>query len=103
MEMTELIAGGKKLIDLYNEDPEPSIFEELVNFANYFKNCNVVKSSSSKRDTTSMKLETFQYLVRNELAEVFPNVRIDYRMYLSLLLSDFFYPLLGHARFWGRC
>jgi len=48
----ELIAGGKKLIELYNEDLEPSFFEELVNVTVYFRNCNTVKLYSSKRDTT---------------------------------------------------
>jgi len=85
----ELIAGGKKLIELYNEDLEPSFFEELVHFAIYFRNCNAVKSSSSKQDTTSMKLEAFQYLIPNELAEVFPNgLIIAYRIYLSLMITN---------------
>jgi len=35
-----------------------------------------------------MELETFQYLLRNELAEVFPNVLIAYRMYLSLMITN---------------
>jgi len=53
-------------------------FEELVNVAVYFRNYNTVKLSSSKRDTTSMELEPFQYLIRNDLAEVFPNGLIAY-------------------------
>jgi len=32
----ELIAGGKNLIQLCNEDLEPSFIEELVNVAVYF-------------------------------------------------------------------
>jgi len=83
----ELIIGGKKLVELCKEDLEPLFVEELVNFAVYFRNCNPVISSSTKKGTTSMELEAFQYLIRNELVEVFPNVLIAYRMYLSLLIT----------------
>ena len=45
-------------------------------------------SSSTKKDTTSMALEAFQYLIRNYIAEVFPNVLIAYCMYLSLMTTN---------------
>jgi len=34
-----------------------------------------------------MKLETFQYLIRNELTEVFPNGLIAYYIWLSTALA----------------
>jgi len=96
----ELIAGGKKLIELYNEDPEPSFFEELVNFAVLLRNCNAVKLSPSKRDTTSMKLEPFQYFIRNELAEVIqmfssPTARIYHWSIPTALASAVFISFDG--------
>jgi len=36
----------------------------------------------------TMELEAFQYFMRNELADVFPNVLIAYRMHLSLLFTN---------------
>jgi len=84
----ELIAGRKKFVELYKEDLEPLFVEELVNFAVYFRNYNPVMSASTKKDTTSMELEAFQYLICNELAEVFPNVLIAHRMYLSLVITN---------------
>jgi len=49
------------LIELYNEDLEPSFVEELANTAGYFRNGSAVKSSSSRKDPTSM---AFLYLIR---------------------------------------
>jgi len=35
-----------------------------------------------------MEIEAFQYLISNELAKVFTNVLIVYRMYISLMITN---------------
>ena len=77
----------------YPNDLEPSLLDELAHFPEYFKGKNLPPKeledvSGASDEAISVELEMYRILAKNDIYEVFPNVKIALRIYLTLMVSN---------------
>ncbi|CAB4012318.1 Hypothetical predicted protein, partial [Paramuricea clavata] len=83
--------GADNLVQRYPNDLEPSFAEELVHFCEYFKGNNLPRKEDALDDSdeaVSVELQMYRFLAKREIHEVFPNVEIALRIYLTLMVSN---------------
>ena len=91
LDAKQLKDGADNLVQQYPNDLEPSLAEELVHFREYFKGKNVHRKEDALDDSdegVSVELQMYRILAKREIHEVFPNVEIALRIYLTLMVSN---------------
>ena len=79
------------MVQQYPNDLEPSLAEELVHFRQYFKGKNLPDKedvSDDLEEAASVELQMYRTVAKRNIREVFPNVEITLRIYLTLMVSN---------------
>ena len=79
------------MVQQYPNDLEPSLAEELVHFRQCFKGKNLPDKedvSDDLEEAASVKLQMYRIVAKRNIREVFPNVEIALRIYLTLMVSN---------------
>ena len=79
------------LVQQYPNDLEPSLAEELVHFRLYLKGKNLPDKedvSDDLEEAASVELQMYRIVAKRNIREVFPNVEIALRIYLTLMVSN---------------
>ena len=91
LDAKQLKDGADNLVQQYPNDLEPSLAEELVHFRQYFKGKNLPDKedvSDYLEEAASVELQMYRIVAKRSIREVFPNVEIALRIYLSLMVSN---------------
>ena len=84
---SEIQDCSKKLVDLYDEDLENNLGNELIQFREFAKEFD--ENVSKKKDPElSFETKLYKLLNENNLQEVFPNVNITLLIYLTLMTTN---------------
>lgn len=75
----QLEAETKKLVTVFEDDLEPSIFDELVHLKSHFL-ANKIENKNP--------LSLYKWLKENDLQEIYPNVEILLRMFLCTPVTN---------------
>ena len=85
MPTQELRDGVDRLVQVYDNDLEETMADEIVHFAAL---CKIFPFSKPAESKQSKELQMFVMLKKQSLESVFPNVTIALRMYLSLMNTN---------------
>lgn len=91
LDARQLKDGADNLVQQYPNDLEPSLAEELVHFRQYFKAKNLPDKedvSDDIEEAASIELQMYRTVAKRNIREVFPNVEIALRIYLTLMVSN---------------
>ena len=91
LDAKQLKDKAKFLVKQYPNDLEPSLAEEIVHFREYLKGKNLPRKEGGSDDsdeTVSIEFQMYRILAKKEIHEVFPNVKIALRIYLTLMVSN---------------
>lgn len=83
MDVENLHASAEALVKVYEDDLEPSLGNELVQFVSLI---DAYKKDYGK--DRSLKLFYYQILEDQNFRATFPNIEIALRMYLVLMVSN---------------
>ena len=85
LDAKQLRDEADNLVQLYPEDLGSSFAEELVHFRKYLKG---KFSTYGGNDAVSNELRIYLILIRRGMRQVFPNVEIAPRIYLTLMVGN---------------
>ena len=77
-------------MEIYHEDLEPQLSDEIVQFVALFKQFNNETTSTENKIcmSESRELQMFIFIGKHGIVAAFPNVSIALRMYLCLMVSN---------------
>ena len=79
----EILTAASDLVDVYNDDLDVCLGNELVQFADFV---NAFKDEQA--EDGSRKNYMYQLILKKRVQGLFPNVEIALRMYLVLMVSN---------------
>lgn len=95
LDTDEIRFHSNKLRELYSNDLEENLANELIQFRELAKEFNItIKSNNEsekaekKKSDISFEAKLYKLIMDEELTETFPNVEITLRIYLTLMTSN---------------
>ena len=82
----EMLAASKKLLQIYRNDLDDNLGNELIQFKHFSMQFN--EEYERKKETISRERWMYQLLFDYNLKNCFPNLEITLRMYLSLMITN---------------
>lgn len=82
----EILKKTSSMVSAHADDLENSLGDELVQFAELRRTDVATVIDSKKREP--LELHYYKLLLNNFLESCFPNVKIDLRIYLSLMITN---------------
>lgn len=79
----ELHAAAEKLVEIYKEDLEPNLGNELIQFVSLIK-----AVGHDPVESEAKEMVYYRILVKNNISAAFPNVEIALRLYLVLMIAN---------------
>jgi len=89
MDENEACLKAKNLVDVYSEDLEMNLLDELEQFVPLLKKQPIgFFSNYEHNDNTLYSLNVLNWMIESKLIDIFPNIYISYRLFVTIPIAN---------------
>ena len=90
MEYNDIEIKAKNLVEIYSNDLDTNFCDELKHFIPLIKiNSDFVFNQKESKNISSLNaLKILNWIVKSDMVDVFPNINIAYRIYVTIPIAN---------------